>query len=475
MSTKKVFLLFLFPLLVSFILHLHVFDEEVIGYHVWRQSQTQTVIYHFSFTDNSIFHPQRFDLSTGSSELLYEFPLYQWLIAQTNNVMGYSVMHTRVITFLIFGCFLLGFYKVIRRVVSIEIALMTNMLLCFSPLLYYYCVNPNPDIFALCLSIWSVNFYFTYLSKKKKSPFMLFVLLLMLSALVKLPYILFGAISIPQLLERLKTKRYTEFLLILLGCLILFLPVILWYSKAIQTWQTNELAAGIFKNTKSWVKLLDYFQFHLISSVPELITNYASTTFLVFGIYLAFKHKVLTLYKEWLFVFVFFAAYFLYELNMIEKVHDYYLMPFVPLLFLVVAYGLKGFYERGYKKFIYLVLVVVPLTAWLRIDGRWNKENPGFNPDYLNQTSELKRAIPKDSLCIIDHDQSKFIALYYLKRYGFSLSENELNRVNLSILYKKGARYLLTENRNFDSSLYPEYTFNEVFRQQIKVYKLSLK
>ena len=132
MNNKKIVFFFLLPILVSFVLHFRVLNLDLIGYHVWRQTQTQTVIYNFNFSDNNIFHPQKLDLTSGSKTLLYEFPLYQWLIAQVNNGIGYSVLNTRLITFLFFVFSLLGFYKLILKFVSKEIALVSNTLMYFS-------------------------------------------------------------------------------------------------------------------------------------------------------------------------------------------------------------------------------------------------------------------------------------------------------------------------------------------------------
>lgn len=477
MSNKKIVFFFLCPVLLSFILHFHVFKLDLIGYHVWRQTQTQTVIYNFNFSDNSIFHPQRFDLSKGSTELLYEFPLYQWLIAQVNQVIGYSVLHSRLITFNIFILFLIGFYRLLKNFVSSELALITNSLLCFSPLLYYYCVNPLPDIMALAIATWSLLVFFLFLKSPKLIFFVGFALLIVLAGLVKLPYLLFGGVFVPYAISKLRTKNYKTVALHLFIFSVFLTPLLLWYAKAIPTWNTNGITKGMISNDKTMLELIDYFQHSLISSVPELLTNYASCIFLFTGIYFFFKNKKGRVENIHYFVFVFFlfSIYFLYELNMIEKTHDYYLMPFVPLIFLVIAYGIKQFEAKKYYRFIVLVLLISPITAWLRIDQRWNLEDPGFVVDYMKYQNEIQALIPIKALCIIDHDDSKFIALYYLKRNGYSLFKDELNSSKLNETYLKGARYLITENKKFKESDFPEFTFEPAFSKELKIFKLNKK
>jgi hypothetical protein len=477
MTNKKIVFFFLLPVLVSFILHIRVFNFDVIGYHAWRQSQTQTVIYNFTFSDPHILHPQKFDLSTGSSELLYEFPLYQWCIAQVNNVLGYSVMHTRLITFVIFIFLLLGIYRLIIKFVSIEVALVSNMLLCFSPLLYYYCVNPLPDVLALSCAVWALNFFMAFVSSEKQYHFGCFAFFLMLAALVKLPFVLFGSPFVLYLYRSSKTKGLFKAFTNVLVLLVFLIPVAAWYAMAIPTWRDKGVVVGMSHNNKSLMHLLDCFQFNLISSVPELLTNYASCIFLVIGMVLFFKNKQLKKkYGYFVVLFIAVSAYFLFELNMIEKAHDYYLMPFIPLVFLVVALGVKEVYTSNkYRRLVFFVACLVPLTAWLRIDQRWNLDSPGFVTDYLTEQSALQSFIPRDAKCIIDADDSHFIALYYLKRQGYSLFDKEINPQVLKDRYMKGARFLVTENLSLNLNDYAEFYFETLYSKKLKIYKLSLK
>jgi len=477
MSNKKIVFFFLLPVLVSFILHFHVLKLDLIGYHVWRQTQTQTVIYHFNFSDNSIFHPQKFDLTSGSTSLLYEFPLYQWIVAQVNNGIGYSVTNTRIITFIIFIFLLWGFYKLLTKFVRTEIALVTNCLLCFSPLLYYYCINPLPDIMALCFSVWCLNAFFKFKSGKQTKHFLAFGFFLMLATLVKLPFILFGGVFILYGYNLLKQKKYKQILLQTLTLLIILIPALAWYIHVIPTWKGNGITSGLINNNKTFSELFDYFQFNLISSVPELLTNYASCIFLVVGIWQFFKNiKSLKENVQYLvLLFILLSVYFLFELNMIEKTHDYYLMPFIPLLFFVVAYGVKYFYQKSHIKFILFIALVVPLTAWLRIDTRWNLQDPGFVTDYMTEQKQIQSLIPENEKCIIDYDNSHFVSLYYLKRYGYSLFKEQAKEQVLKDRYLKGANYFITENLSINLEEYTEFDFEEVYSKNLRIYKLKLK
>src|SRR4030095_14552423 len=89
----------------------------------------------------------------------------------------------------------------------------------------------------------------------------------------------------------------------------------------------------------------------------------------------------------------FLLLYFLFEINMIAKVHDYYLFPFFPFLFIIVSYGAFNMlsHQPAYLKYIVIfLLLILPFTTYLRIIGRWNPDSPGFNKDLLIYKDELR-------------------------------------------------------------------------------------
>ncbi len=472
MGNYRRILFFISPVVLSLLLHLQIFKLDVLGIHVWRQSQTQTVIYNFTFLDNDIHHPQRFDLSSGNTALLYEFPLYQWTVAQINRAFGYSVLNTRLFTFLVFVFLLLGFYKWMRCYFKEELALLSSYFLCFSPLLYYYCINPLPDTMALCFSLWFLFFATRFANQHKWTDYLFAIIFLALAALVKLPFVLFGFIMVPSLIKLGLSKRT----IFQSAVTILFmLPVVVWYSNAIPTWSQNGIVHGLFANQKSWIELLDYFWFHLVSTFPELISNYAAFPLVLLGLYFIFKNKQ-QLFKKHLSLLLGFTAisfYFLFELNMIEKSHDYYLMPLAPFVFLLLALGANQLLKSKIRMILYLLIVLAPILAYLRIQHRWDKIEPGFNAAYLYEQKQIQNLLPKSSICVVDYDDSKFIALYYLKRFGYSLYENEINPIKLESLIEKGASHLVTENKNFNKTIYANIYFHQIYSGGLNIYKIQ--
>ena len=93
-------ILFLIPV-ISLLMHLHIFNRELMGYHIWRQAQTQTVINNFYREDMNILHPRGNDGAGGDRLLRMEFPVMQWIFACFFKVFGNHIIISRLLSFII--------------------------------------------------------------------------------------------------------------------------------------------------------------------------------------------------------------------------------------------------------------------------------------------------------------------------------------------------------------------------------------
>jgi hypothetical protein len=148
-------------------------------------------------------------------------------------------------------------------------------------------------------------------------------------------------------------------------------------------------------------------------------------------------------------------SYFFFELNMIAKIHDYYLFPFYPLIFILVSYGAYNMLmhkNRGIKYLTLFLFLILPLTVYLRMHGRWDVNSPGFNQDLLVYKDELRKIIPNDALCVAGNDESHFIFFYYVDKKGWGINNDDLNAETLKKMIKKGAAFLYSDSRKIDES-----------------------
>jgi len=480
-SKIKIFTLLAIPL-VSILLHWKVFQMDLVSIHVWRQSQTQSTIVNFYEEDFNLFNPRQNNRGAEDGILRMEFPIMQWTFASFYKIFGNHLIISRLLSFLIGLCAVLGMFFLTKNIFQNEgMALISAWCFNFSPSFFYHTVNPMPDNFALCCGIWGLSFFFLFIKKQKKASLFLSGLFLSLASLAKLPFILFASIPFAyQFIFRKKInyiKNHFNFLLIY-GLQIFPL---LWYAWVIPTWAGNDVAKGMFVNEQSFADLFWIIWGNVTSTLPELLLNYAAVPFFVFGIYMFFKNKI---YKKKIFpVFAFLllllSAYFLFEMNLIGLIHDYYLFPFLPLLFLMVGYG--GFQiwktnSKMAKYFVLIALLIAPITAHLRIANRWNSEDVGFNKDFLIHKENLQSAVPDDALCIIGNDISGHILFYYTNKKGWRFQKDKLNEGMIQYFIKEGAEYLYSDSRNVDENLKIQPFLETKIMEQgsVSIFKLQL-
>ncbi len=467
---------------ISTLMHLKHFSKDLMSIHVWRQTQTQSTIINFYEEDMNIFNPRRNDRGDSEGIFRMEFPLMQWLVACQYKLFGNHLIISRISMFLIGLLSILGIYKLLdvlfqKTILSLIGAWAFN----FSPSFYYYTINPLPDNLALCCSIWGLVLFFKWYNKKRSIHLIFSSILLSIGALCKLPFIIYFIVPITYFacafIKNGFNKKIAQQSLIAISFSIF---PIAWYLMVIPHWQGNVIVRGMLDNSESFTQLVDYYQHNLISTLPELLIGYGSLIFFLAGFFFLFKNKT---YRNPKFILllslsILAIVYYIFEANAIGKIHDYYLFPFYPLLFILVAYGAFNLYSSKitFNRYLtYLLIVVIPITCYLRMQSRWNSDSPGFNKDLLTFKTELQNAVPKDALVIAGNDISHFIFFYYIDKKGWGFHQDNLTPEKLKSMIIKGAEYLYTDSKeilNNDNIL--KYLDELILEKgSIKIYRLK--
>ena len=205
---KHALLFFLLIPLVSTVLHWRIFTTDLMGVHLWRQSQTAINIQNFYRHDFNIMNPRNNSFNGGRDNIMrFEFPIMQWLVAAAHKIFGESIAITRISMFVLGILGVLGVYFLLKWLWNDKIvALLGAWAFNFSPVFYYYTMNPLPDVFALCSTIWAMAFFFRYLKTAQYSAILLSALFLAIATLAKLPYIIFGSMVGIYVLQQLVKK-----------------------------------------------------------------------------------------------------------------------------------------------------------------------------------------------------------------------------------------------------------------------------
>ncbi len=427
-------LLWIIPLL-SMAMHWRIFSTDLMGIHLWRQSQTQLNIQNFYRQDFNILNPRVNITNLGESTIYrYEFPIMQWSIACVHNLLGDSITITRVCLFLlglfsVFGMFFLGKTLFKDKLIAGLLAWAFN----FSPLFYYYTMNPIPDDLALCGSIWGTAWFFQYQQSGRYRHVVYSAFFLLLAVLAKLPFIVFYA-SVGLYLFTMVAKsgvRYSgKYVVTGLIYGAFLLPAVAWYAWVIPGWAGNGVLTGVLEHKITSSEVLRILKFHTNHLLPALLLNYGSVLFFVAGIFFLFKNRAFWKGDFWLLAITGLSvlAYFGFELNMINTVHDYYMMPFLLPVFVLVGYGLKNLWYAGNatRYLSVLALLLLPLIAFLTADNKWSVEKSYCNPALIEYRDDLRNAVPSNEICIMQNDISMHVYPYALDKHGPVFSKDEL-------------------------------------------------
>jgi hypothetical protein len=468
--------------LISLAMHFNHFSKELVGIHVWRQTQTQIVINNFYQEDFNILNPRINEREDRDGIFRMEFPLMQWLIALLYKILGSHIIITRISMFIVGLFSVAGMYKLLKNISGNDsIGLIAAWTFNFSPSFYFYTINPLPDNLALCCGIWSLAFFFIWTRQKKISLLFISGFFLSAAALCKLPFILFYTLPFTYfIINAVKNKELKKNTINLFAVSLFLIFPLSWYASVVPQWHGNGVVSGIADNHFSFMVIMDYLLFNFESTLPELLINYGSVVFFIAGFYFLIKLK---LYKKELFPVIVICclsivAYFLFEINMIAKVHDYYLFPFYPGIFILVSYGAYYLLKsggRGIQYFVMACLLILPLTAYIRMHGRWNLEKPGFNKDLLIYKEELRNAVPDNALCIMGNEDSHFVYSYYVNKKGWIFNEDDLDAEKMKQIINRGASYMYSDSRKTDEGgeLKPYLDSLIMEKGSIRVYRLK--
>lgn len=465
--------------LLGIVLHWNIWNLDIMGIHAWRQTQTMTVVENFASEDMNILHPRINARGDGDGIFRMEFPLMQWIFAWFYVWLGNNLLVARILTFFIAMCSALGFYTLLRQYqLSKTISSLGAWCFSWSPVLFYYAVNPLPDNLALCMAIWAFVFLKKHQATSSTQAIVLFSLFLAVATAVKLPYILFGAGFIPIFIRDLKSAAYKKALFKSAVLGVIILPALAWYAWVIPQWTNHALLGGIgAEETFDYKSALTTIWGTLHSLLPELFLNYGSVLFFLLGLGVFLRTSSrFQRYKVELSVLLFLALYYLYEVNMIGLAHDYYLFPFLPFLFLVVTAGLKKSVTHQAKWLRYLALIallVLPATAYLRTIQRWIPK--GSASLLVKHKKELRNLVPDDALVVAGNDPSTFIFLYHIDKKGWTFEQDWLLSEQLQNYIDRGAKYLYSNTDFvFEEASISEWLDAPIFEKDgIRVYPLK--
>ena len=440
-----------------------IINPPIEGSHNWRQCFTSMVTRNMLEEDSNLLYP-RIDMQGGNPTdiVAAEFPIYNYLTYLFSLVFGYDFWISRLLNLIISSAGIYCFYLLVRRYFGERVAFNAGLIM-LSSIWFAFSRKIMPDTFSAALGIMALYAASRYLDRGKLLPLLLFLMLATLGGLSKLPTtLLLSLIAIPIVTNHYPFPRRVA-LAVAGGMAVGY--VALWYfhwqpyllrTYINQLYYPFSLSEGIKYTLKLWPDTLKKFYF-------DALVSYLAFVFFLAGLFFMFRKKE-TLLKTILLLTFLIYAFFIVKTGNVFPVHNYYTIPFVPVMALVAGYGLS---QVTNKK------VAVAALGIILIEGLANQQHDL----HLNQKEYYRTGLEKIADAVSSRNDKIGITggmnpqqLYFAHRKGWILNNQEITDPEfIGKIKKQGCRFLFVNKHDLEEALnYPVVHKDEHYT----VYKL---
>ncbi|MGK2863752.1 MAG: hypothetical protein ACSLE0_17600, partial [Chitinophagaceae bacterium] len=216
-----------------------------------------------------------------------------------------------------------------------------------------------------------------------------------------------------------------------------------WVPHLVETYQ-NQLyfPRGLVEGFK---EILPYTSDFLRNFYFNALHSYIAFALCLAGIYLLFAGTNRILKIGILFIsFTFFL--FILKTGIVFPLHNYYIIPFVPVMALFAGIALERL--KGVYQSILLVLIA--------LEGILNQQHDFFIKDseaYILKVEDIasRNTLPGDRI-VINGGQSPQ-EIYFAHRKGWSVTNDKIDSTTIQLYKEAGASYLIINNRTFSQAI----------------------
>jgi 4-amino-4-deoxy-L-arabinose transferase-like glycosyltransferase len=409
--------------------------------HNWRQSAVNTIARNFQEIDANIFYP-RFDTAGAESGVSgTEFPLLNYLIYLFNGVFGYTHWYGRLINLVVSSLGIHFFYRIIRDHWNERLAFNASMILLTS-LWFAFSRKIMPDTFSLSLVLAGVYYGLRYLRSGSALNLCLYLVLIGLGFLAKIPSLTIAAVMIlpildPQILIGRK-QRLVMFSIIPVAITAWW--YFYWFGHITTGYQLFRMGPGVLEGFKQ-----------LIAKPSEMVDNFYFDALKFSGFILFCWGLVQAVLKKAMHVLAVFVStseaflLFMLQAGYGFSMHEYYTLPFVPTMAFIAGYGLTEIPSKRLR---------IALLAFIMIEGVANQQHDFFVKDKqrykLTLENFLEQNLDPEHLVVVNGGENPQM-MYFAHRRGWSFSSEELlQHERLETLHNDGAHYLIWDKHVSD-------------------------
>lgn len=383
--------------------------------HSWRQCYTLGVSERY-MESGDFFYPRTIICDSRDGIIAQEFPLLNGLIATGWTIFGKEYWVYRILLIASFLSSIWFFYKIVEKLSSSFFhPIIASSFFAFS-IFFTYGKKAMPDTFAISLVLAATYFGIKYLQHSKLKHIAIFISLMSLGLLSKMPSIISGCLIIPFLLSS-KIKSRNKIILLASGVIPLIL-LLIWYFIWSPYLYEIEKFILYFPTSFSdgWNEFLENRNNLWFFLQYSIFRNWINIYILFVGIALCFQlqHRK---YLPMLLAGLGLTFFFMLKAGKIFCTHEYYLLPTLPLLCIILAlpFNLLNRYIRNWG-----TLLIFPLLFLSVNNQLWDQKVRPDQAMFLGLTEIVNEHIPSDAKVLTNDTEGGPTMMYFTGRRGWN-------------------------------------------------------
>ncbi|KAB1063700.1 ArnT family glycosyltransferase [Salibacter halophilus] len=428
--------------------------------HNWRQTLTNMIARNFYQGNPSILYPKVDVAGTLTGIIGSEFPIFNFIVYLFFELFGFDHWYGRLINLTVSSIGIYFFYKVLKSLFNYKTAYFSTLIL-LSSIWFAFSRKIMPDTFSVSLVMIGLYFIYRYIKTEKLINLILFFLFASVGCLSKIPALtLLSLLIVPVLLPlKLRIKVSISIATALIVCAI-GVWYFYWVPHLIDTYGFRLFYPKSFTEGLNEIK----------GYIPELLSQFyfnALSSFVGFGIFLTglfflIKERKKLVLSGFVASVVIFAV-FIIKTGAIFPTHNYYIVPFVPIMAVVAGYGMSQIPIK------YAVIIAVLIIA----ESIANQQHDFFIDEDQLYKLEIENIaaehIEEDELILINGGYNPQL-IYFTDRTGWTAPTRLINKNgNIDSLRSLGAQKLIID-KHLSST---EYNYSKAYTgKHFEIYDL---
>lgn len=410
--------------IVGFLARLSHLSTPLADWHSWRQADTASVAREYVKHGIDLLHPTYHDLSTIPSGKenpagyrMVEFPLINAFVAWVySTIPGLTNIEIHVVYRMINILFSLVsaimLYVILKRLESSFTGLLAMIVFLFIPYNVFYSRTVLPEIAMVTFALAAVYTGIVYFEEKQLVQFVLTALLAAIALLIKPVAIFLLFPLIPYAVRQYGWKKTFSWQQVILA-IIAITPLLLWRRWITQYPEGIPASDWLYNGNGIRFKGA-FFQWIFADRIGRIILGYWGVILL--GLGLLAKKK--TCFSAWMTVSAL-AYLVIFATGNVQ--HDYYQIPIIPAISILIAYGiqyLRRVPAAAYARYSLLMVTIAFSLAfgWYHVRGLYQINNPAI----VEAGKAVDQLTPKDALVIAPYNGDTAF-LYQTNRRGWPI------------------------------------------------------